>query len=164
MPNALIQPVYSAWSDRVRGLQCVLKTDINMMALVTHSYWSIWKCFMLHIHWLLVFRYAKSDRNPCEEFLNILEFYKMGINYTMNLRPDFMQTNLLLFGCFHKDFTAHLFCKWPLCTLYNRLNASRLVRFQKTQRHVNKGKMQCWALFVISKASFTKQGLIKTLW
>ena len=66
---------------------------------------------MLHIHWLLVFRYAKSDRNLCEEFLNILEFYKMGINYAMNLRPDFMQTNLLLFGCFHKDFTAHLFCK-----------------------------------------------------
>lgn len=51
-------------------------------------------------------------------------FCKMGINYVMNLRPDFMQTNLLLFGCFHKGFTAHLFCKWPLCTLYNRLNAS----------------------------------------
>ena len=106
------------------GLQCVHKTDINMMALVTHPYWSIWKCFTLHMHWLLVFRYAKSHRNLWKEFRNILEFCKMGINYVMNLRPDFMQTNLLLFGCFHKGFTAHLFCKWPLSTLYNRLNAS----------------------------------------
>ena len=92
------------------------------------------------------------------------KFFKMGINYAMNLRPDFMQTNLLLSGCFHKGFTAHLFCKWQLYTLYNRINASRLVRFWKTRRHVNKGKTRCWALFVISKATFTKQGLTKILW
>ena len=37
-----------------------------------------------------------------------------------------------------------------------RLNTSRLVRFRKTRIHVNQGKTQCWALFLISKATFTK--------
>ena len=91
-------------------------------------------------------------------------FFKMGINYAMNLRPDFMRTNLLLSWMFPLRFYCSLFCKWPLYTFYSRINASRLVRFWKTRRHVNKGKTQCWALFVISKATFTKQGLTKILW
>ena len=35
-------------------------------------------------------------------------------------------------------------------TPYNQRNACRLVQFSKTWKHVNRGKMQCWALFVIS--------------
>ena len=41
-------------------------------------------------------------------------------------------------------------------TLYNRLNASRCARFRKIRKHVNRGKTQCSALFVIFKATFTK--------
>ena len=42
-------------------------------------------------------------------------------------------------------------------TLYNRLNASRLPRFQKTREHVNQGKRN--PLFVVSNAIFTKTAI-----
>ena len=32
----------------------------------------------------------------------------------------------------------------------------KLSEFRKTRKHVNQGKTECWALFVISKATFTK--------
>ena len=44
-------------------------------------------------------------------------------------------------------------------TLYNRLNVSILGRFRKARNRVNRGKTQCWALFVISKATFTKTAI-----
>ena len=47
-----------------------------------------------------------------------------------------------------------------LYTLYNQLNASRLPRFRK-KKHENMWirKTQCWALFLISKATFTKAAI-----
>ena len=44
-------------------------------------------------------------------------------------------------------------------TLYNQLNAGRLTRIRKRWKSVNLGKTQCWALFVISKATFTKTAI-----
>ena len=41
----------------------------------------------------------------------------------------------------------------------NRLKASTLVQFWKTRKRVNQGKTQCWALFVISKATLTKTAI-----
>ena len=70
----------------------------------------------------------------------------------MSWRLDLMQTNWRLFGCVRKVFITHSFCKWPFA-LYNRLNTSRLARFRKNMKI---SKTQCWALFVISKATFTK--------
>ena len=59
-----------------------------------------------------------------------------------------MQTNLLLFGCFRKGFITHLFCKWLLYTL----EAAEHKYTCTVSKHMS--KMQCWALFVISKATF----------
>ena len=66
--------------------------------------------------------------------------------------------DLLLFGRFRKVLRLSLirFVNDPY-TLYNRLNVSRLARFRKTQKLVNQGKMQCWALLVISKATNLKR-------
>ena len=44
-------------------------------------------------------------------------FYGKGIIMHV-LRLDLTQTNLLLFGCFHRGFIAHSFCKSPLYTLW----------------------------------------------
>ena len=44
-------------------------------------------------------------------------------------------------------------------TLYNQLNPCRLARIRKRWKSVNLGKTQCWALFVISKATFTKTAI-----
>ena len=68
------------------------------------------------------------------------------------------KTNLLLFGRFRKVLRLSLirFVNDPY-TLYNRLNVSGLARFRKTQKLVNQGKTQCWALFVISKATNLKR-------
>ena len=71
-----------------------------------------------------------------------------------------IQTNLLLCGCFRKGFITHSFCKWPLYTCLP-LNASTLARFQNTWKRMNQGKTQCWALFVISKATFSKTAIKK---
>ena len=45
------------------------------------------------------------------------------------------------------------------CTLYNQLNASRLTPYRKTWKHVNRGKTQCWAHFLISTATFRKTAI-----
>ena len=115
------------------------------------------KWFSLQILWVVVFCCAKFHKNVFEEFQDISEFLQKGYTFCMNWRQDLMQTNLLLFGCFWKVFITHLFAN-DLYTLYKWLNASRLVWFWKTWKHVHQGKTQHWALLitVISDASFTK--------
>ena len=39
------------------------------------------------------------------------------------------------------------------------LNASRLARFRNPRKRMNQGETQCWALFVISKATYTKTAI-----
>ena len=51
--------------------------------------------------------------------------------------------------CFANDFY----------TLYNRLNTSRLAWFRNNMKNMWISKMQCWALFVISKGTFTKTAI-----
>ena len=84
------------------------------------------KCFMLSILWVLVFYWAKFHKNVCQEFRGIFEFLQKGYKLCI-----LMQTNLQLFGCFLKVFIAHSFCKWPLYTTDNRLNAIRLAQWKK---------------------------------
>ena len=79
---------------------------------------------------------------------------KKGINY--ELKTGLFVDDLLLFRCFRKGFIAHWRFANDPHTLYDRVNASRLQRFRKTAKHMNRGKTQCWAIFVISKATFTK--------
>ena len=41
------------------------------------------------------------------------------------MRLDVTQTNLLLFGCFHKVCITHLFCKSPLYTTLSDLTLAQ---------------------------------------
>ena len=112
----------------------------------------LWKCFTLRILWVLVFCCAKFHKSLWEEFLQ--EGYKLYVNW----RPDLMHTNLPPFGGFWKVFITHLFCKWPLYTLQP---AKRKYTGAISKKHENMwiSKTQCWALFVISKATFTKTAI-----
>ena len=86
-------------------------------------------------------------------------FYKEGINYACT-GLDLMQINLLLFGCYRKGLITHSFFKWPLYTLEAfKRKYSRRAWFRKTRKHMNQGITQYWALFVISKANFTKTAI-----
>ena len=73
----------------------------------------------------------------------------------MNWRLVLIQTNLLLFGCFRKDVITHSFANDPN-TLYNQLNASR---HETWHENMWISKTQCWALFIIYKATFTKTAI-----
>ena len=79
---------------------------------------------------------------------------KKGINY--ELKTGLFADDLLLFRCFRKGFIAHWRFPNDPYTLYDWVNASRLQRFRKTRKHMNRGKTRSWAIFVISKAAFTK--------
>ena len=79
---------------------------------------------------------------------------KKGINY--ELKTGLFADDLLLFRCFRKGFIAHWRFPNDPYTLYDWVNASRLQRFRKTRKHMNRGKTRSWAIFVISKATFTK--------
>ena len=76
----------------------------------------------------------------------------------MNWRQDLMHTNLPPYGDFRKVFITHSFCKWPLYTLQP---AKRKYTGAISKKHENMwiSKTQCWALFVISKATFTKTAI-----
>ena len=87
-----------------------------------------------------------------------LEVLKNGYKLCINWRLDFMQTNLLLLDVFRKVLSLIRFANDPY-TLYNRLNPSRLTGFWKTWKHANRGKMQCCAPLVISKATFMKTAI-----
>ena len=76
----------------------------------------------------------------------------------MNWRLNLILKKLLLLDASEKFLSLIHFVK-DTQKLYNRLKASRLARFLKTRKHVNQGKTQCWALFVISKATFTKTAI-----
>ena len=80
----------------------------------------------------------------------------------MHWRLDLMQTNLNLLLNADKFATFWMFSLIRFAndpyTLYNPLNASRLARFWNTWKRMNQGK-KCCALFVISKASFTKTAI-----
>ena len=85
-------------------------------------------------------------------------FYKKGIDYVWT--EDWTLCKQI---CYFLDVSGKVsslirFANYPY-TLYNHLNASRLQPFRKTWKHVNLGKTQCWALFVISKAAFTKTAI-----
>ena len=84
-------------------------------------------------------------------------FLKMHL-LCMNWRLDFMQTNWLFFDVSGKVLSLIRFANDPYTRL-NRINASRFAPFRKTRKHVNRGQTQCWALFVISKATFTKTAI-----
>ena len=79
-----------------------------------------------------------------------LHYIMVTLHYSMLPRFE-------IFGCFWKVLSLTRFSN-DLYTLYKWLNASRLVRFWKTWKHVNQGKTQHWALLitVICEASFTK--------
>ena len=48
-----------------------------------------------------------------QEYIQGRNFYRKRVT-CMRWRLDWTQKNLLLFGCFHKGFIAHSFCKSPL--------------------------------------------------
>ena len=50
----------------------------------------------------------------------------------------------------------HSFVWNDLYALYSRLKANTLERFQKTMKTHGISRTQCWTLFVISEATFTK--------
>ena len=58
------------------------------------------------------------------------------------------------FGCFRKKFYDSF-----VLQMKKPLNASRLARFRNTRKRMNQGETQCWALFVISKATYTKTAI-----
>ena len=70
--------------------------------------------------------------------INMIKVY----NLCMHWRLDLMQTNLLLFGCFRKDFITLRFANDPY-TLQKPLNASTPTRFRNIWKHMNQGEKQC---------------------
>ena len=54
-----------------------------------------------------------------------------------------------------KGFITYSFSKWPLYTLET---AERKYTYA-ISKHMKTGKTQCWALFVISEATFTKTAI-----
>ena len=86
------------------------------------------------------------------------QFLKKGINYAWAEDWTLCRPILLFFRYFRKVFITHSFCKWPLYTLQSAERKS-LARFRKTRKRVNRGKTQCWAVLVISKATFTKTAI-----
>ena len=58
------------------------------------------------------------------------------------------------FGCFRKKFYDSF-----VLQMKKPLNASSLARFRNTRKRMNQGETQCWALFVISKATYTKTAI-----
>ena len=69
-----------------------------------------------------------------------------------------MQTNLLHLDDSEMFLSLIRFVNYTY-TLFDWLHASRLSQFRKTRKHVNQGKTQRRALFVISKATFTKTAI-----
>ena len=106
---------------------------------------------MLRIFWVLFVRCAKFHRNLWKEFRDVLELLQKGYKLCMNWRLDSMQTKLLHLDVLRRGLSRIRLANYPY-TLFNQLNVSRL-----TRKHVNSCKTQCWALFVISKATFTKR-------
>ena len=58
------------------------------------------------------------------------------------------------FGCLRKKFYDSF-----VLQMKKPLNATRLARFRNTRKRMNQGETQCWALFVISKATYTKTAI-----
>ena len=64
--------------------------------------------------------FATYSMDDCLLLCEVLQEYIQGRNFyrkrvtCMRWRLDWTQKNLLLFGCFHKGFIAHSFCKSPL--------------------------------------------------
>ena len=113
----------------------------------------LWKCFSL---------FAAHTLGACLPLCEVPQqiswnFLKMHL-LCMNWRLDFMQTNWLFFDVSGKVLSLIRFANDPYTRL-NRINASRFAPFRKTRKHVNRGQTQCWALFVISKATFTKTAI-----
>ena len=111
----------------------------------------LWKCFSLRILWMLAFHYAKFHNR----YLGISKkciYYAWTEDWTLCRQIGYF---LDVSG---KVLSFIRFANYPYTRL-NRVNASRLARFRKTQKHVNRGQTQCWALFVISKATFTKTAI-----
>ena len=78
-------------------------------------------------------------------FSRYLEIFIKRYKLCMPWSLHFMQTNLLLFGCFRKSFISLLFCKLPLYTLQaaERKYTWAIPKQMKTHES---GKTQCWAL------------------
>ena len=114
----------------------------------------LWKCFTLRILWVLVIRYAQFYRNLCEQFRDIFEFLQNGLKLCTNWRLEFANFRMIK----EKVLSLTHYANDPF-TFYNQLNASRLAQIQKRRKRVNLGKMQCRALFVIFKATFTKTAI-----
>ena len=55
-----------------------------------------------------------------------------------------------------RSFTKIYKRSFEISFLNDPLNASTLARFRNKWKSMNQGKTQCWALFVTSKANFTK--------
>ena len=134
----------------------------------------LWKCFTLLILSVLVFvtrNFTETNtlpglyfrclsslrgihRNQYEQFGDIFEFFTKRVEI-MHER----KTRICYFwDDYGKVSSLTRFANDPF-TLYNQLNASRLARIRKRWKSVNLGKTQCWALFVISKATFTKTAI-----
>ena len=97
------------------------------------------------------FRYAKFHRNLCENLSlwDILKFLRKGINYAWTEDWSLCRQICYFLDVSGKTLLLTRFTNDPYKP-YNQLNACRLAQFQKTQKRVNRGKMKCWALFVIS--------------
>ena len=113
----------------------------------------LWKCFTPLILSVLVFVTRNFTDTNTSNFAISSNFYKKGWNYAWTKDWD-----LLLLGWLRKGFITHSFCKWPFYTLQSA-KPMWLARIRKRWKSVNLGKTQCWALFVISKATFTKTAI-----
>ena len=133
----------------------------QIAALIGIFFRNAWRCLCFGCLSSVVWSFTKMYKRNFKISWN---FYKEGINYELNYKINYkLKTELAAhkfatFWNFRNVFITNSLRKWPH-TLYNRLNASRLARLRKTRKHVNHGKTQCWALFVISKATFTKTAI-----
>ena len=111
----------------------------------------LWKWFTLRI--------LPSSEVSQKSIRGISRYLAVSTKITHELKTGLKAEKIFYFlDVSGKVLSLTRFANYPN-TLYNQLNESRLQAFRKTWKHVNLGKTQCWALFVISKATLTKTAI-----
>ena len=88
------------------------------------------------------------------------KIFKMNFEISWNFyeKNGLNEEKFATFWMFPERFSRSFVLQMTL-TLYDRQNASRLAQFRKPRKRMNRGKTQCWALFVTFKATFTKTAI-----
>ena len=134
----------------------------------------LWKCFTLLILSVLVFitrnftetntlpglyfRCLSSLRGISKKPIRAISLYLRLFTKMVEIMHELKTGICYFWDDYGKVLSLIRFANDPF-TLYNQLNACRLARIRKRWKSVNLGKTQCWALFVISKATFTKTAI-----